>query len=108
MLNAQCMQRRWHGHAIFPVIVALGGELEVRASWAAYLEEFGMAYAATHERLKRKESLAHIGAVTQLKDIRIDATEMHNRPLSNFEAKYIEAEQAIYRLRIKSQAIQHS
>lgn len=37
--------KRWHGHAIFPTIIALGGRLEVRSNWAVYVEEFAQAVA---------------------------------------------------------------
>lgn len=37
------LARRWHGHPIFPTIVALGGELECRSNWQIYIEEFSAA-----------------------------------------------------------------
>ncbi|AMD01408.1 tRNA (guanine(46)-N(7))-methyltransferase TrmB [Halomonas chromatireducens] len=37
------LKARWHGHAIFPVIVALGGRLELRSNWRLYVEEFAQA-----------------------------------------------------------------
>jgi tRNA G46 methylase TrmB len=37
------LARRWHGHAIFPTIVALGGQLECRSNWKIYVEEFAKA-----------------------------------------------------------------
>lgn len=37
------MTRRWHGHAVFPSIVALGGYIECRSNWPIYVEEFTMA-----------------------------------------------------------------
>lgn len=37
------LARRWHGHAIFPTIVALGGALECRSNWRIYVEEFSSA-----------------------------------------------------------------
>ncbi|NRA61146.1 MAG: SAM-dependent methyltransferase [Psychrobium sp.] len=37
------LQRRWHGSAVFPTIVALGGELEMRSNWRLYLHEFATA-----------------------------------------------------------------
>lgn len=39
------LARRWHGHAIFPTIVALGGILECRSNWHIYVEEFSAALA---------------------------------------------------------------
>ena len=39
------LARRWHGHPVFPVIVALGGEIECRSNWRIYVEEFAWALA---------------------------------------------------------------
>jgi len=41
--KAAHVQRRWHGHPGFPVILSLGGELELRSNWYVYLEEFALA-----------------------------------------------------------------
>ncbi len=40
------LARRWHGHAVFPTVLALGGLLECRSNWRVYVEE--MALAITH------------------------------------------------------------
>lgn len=37
------LQRRWHGHAVFPVALALGGRLELRSNWQTYAEEHALA-----------------------------------------------------------------
>lgn len=49
--KAKHIQRRWHGSAVFPTIVALGGELEMRSNWRLYLDEFSQALS-----LMNKES----------------------------------------------------
>ncbi|GIC77260.1 tRNA (guanosine(46)-N(7))-methyltransferase TrmB [Moritella sp. F3] len=41
--KAKHLQRRWHGAAVFPSIIALGGELELRSNWPLYLQEFQRA-----------------------------------------------------------------
>ena len=41
--KAKHIQRRWHGAAIFPFIVKLGGLLEVRSNWDIYVKEFAQA-----------------------------------------------------------------
>ncbi len=41
----QQLQRRWHGHAVLPAILALGGRLEVRSNWQEYIHEFSRALA---------------------------------------------------------------
>lgn len=37
------LSRRWHGHAVFPTIVALGGYIECRSNWRIYIDEFAAA-----------------------------------------------------------------
>lgn len=37
------LQRRWHAHPVFPDLLALGGELEMRSNWQVYAEEFALA-----------------------------------------------------------------
>jgi len=41
------IRRRWHGAAIFPFIVKLGGQLEVRSNWDIYVKEFARALELT-------------------------------------------------------------
>lgn len=38
--KASQLRRRWHGHPVFPMLLRLGGELEVRSNWLVYIEEF--------------------------------------------------------------------
>jgi tRNA (guanine-N7-)-methyltransferase len=37
---AEHFKRRWHGHPVFPFILALGGIIELRSNWKLYLEEW--------------------------------------------------------------------
>jgi tRNA G46 methylase TrmB len=37
------LQRRWHGSAVFPAIIQLGGKLELRSNWFTYVLEFARA-----------------------------------------------------------------
>jgi tRNA (guanine-N7-)-methyltransferase len=39
------LARRWHGHAVFPVWLELGGDLECRSNWRTYIEEMAQALA---------------------------------------------------------------
>ena len=41
--KAAHLQRRIHGHPSFPLLLALGGTLELRSNWQIYVEEFGCA-----------------------------------------------------------------
>ena len=49
------LQRRWHGSAVFPAIIKLGGKLELRSNWFTYVEEFQRAL-----ELANKESRTEI------------------------------------------------
>lgn len=35
--------RRWHAHPVFPYLISLGGDLELRTNWSIYAEEFSEA-----------------------------------------------------------------
>jgi tRNA G46 methylase TrmB len=37
------LSRRWHGHPVFPSLLALGGALELRCNWEIYAQEFAFA-----------------------------------------------------------------
>jgi tRNA G46 methylase TrmB len=37
------LSRRVHGHPAFPLLLELGGRLELRSNWQIYVEEFGVA-----------------------------------------------------------------
>jgi tRNA (guanine-N7-)-methyltransferase len=37
------LQRRWHGHPIFPTLLCLGGHLECRSNWKTYIDEMALA-----------------------------------------------------------------
>ena len=41
--KAKHLQRRIHGHGSFPLLLQLGGQLELRYNWQTYVEEFGLA-----------------------------------------------------------------
>jgi tRNA G46 methylase TrmB len=65
------LARRWHGHAIFPTIVALGGKIECRSNWKIYIDEFA-------------------AALQQLSGLPVAAEpyQVTDTPLTPFEEKY--------------------
>lgn len=75
------LKMRWHGHAIFPTIVALGGCLELRSNWRLYVEEFALA-------------------LEQVCDVRADVEpyEPAAMYLTPFERKYDLSGQSLWRL----------
>lgn len=106
-----CLKKRWHGHSIFPVVVALSGTLEVRASWPGYLEEFRSAYISAYDTLRSLSmvDLPHVQVsdvqlITNLKPCSMSrCDDGDDAPLSSFEAKYIQVGQPVYRLSIHSE-----
>jgi tRNA G46 methylase TrmB len=75
--------RRWHGHAIFPVLVALGGRIECRSNWKTYIDEFA-------------------SSLQQLSGIAVDTEAYDSAPaeaLTPFEAKYSNSGHALWRCR---------
>lgn len=41
--KAAHLKRRWHGHPVFPFLLALGGTIELRCNWKIYAQEFAQA-----------------------------------------------------------------
>jgi tRNA G46 methylase TrmB len=75
------LARRWHGHAVFPTVVALGGEFECRSNWRIYIEECAAALA----------QLTGMGVHCERY---LTAT-----PVTPFEQKYLASGHALWRCR---------
>ena len=77
------LARRWHGHAVFPTIVALGGVIECRSNWRIYVEEFAAALnqlcAPQHHALALCEAY------------------LPDRPMTPFERKYLASGHQLWR-----------
>lgn len=76
------IQRRWHGSAVFPDMLAIGQQLILRSNWRLYLEEFQQAASIIGHQ-------GHISLVTDAE------------PLTPFEAKYQASEQQCWQLLIE-------
>jgi len=74
------LARRWHGHAVFPTLLELGGVLESRSNWRIYLEELALAL----QLLSGKTALIEDWPAVD--------------PLTPFERKYRDSGQRLYRL----------
>lgn len=75
------LARRWHGHAVFPAMVALGGVLESRSNWRIYLEEMALALEILTGQPAVLEEIPPAG-----------------EPLTAFERKYRDSGQPLFRL----------
>ncbi len=73
------LRRRWHGHPVFPAVIALGGVLECRSNWSIYIAEHCLAV----EQLSGREALAE----PYLADL----------PITPFERKYRDSGHCLFR-----------
>lgn len=81
------LARRWQGHAVFPAIVALGGQIECRSNWRIYVEEFA-------------------AALSQLSGQRIQAEAWTpESPITPFERKYLASGHALWRCQADLDAV---
>lgn len=76
------LTRRWHGHAIFPAIVALGGILECRSNWQIYIQEFATALELLTQQRVACEAY------------------MPDRCITPFEEKYLASGHDLWRCRL--------
>lgn len=77
--KAAHLSRRWHGHPVFPTIVALGGEIECRSNWRIYVEEFAAALTQLSGPVTRCEIYIPVNIITP------------------FEQKYLASGHALWR-----------
>ena len=76
------LRKRWHAHPVFPVLLSLGGCLEMRCNWPVYAREFARAVMLA----TGVEVPVHI----------IDP----DPPLSPFERKYAASGHQLYRVEV--------
>jgi tRNA (guanine-N7-)-methyltransferase len=82
------LSRRWHGHPVFPQLLMLGGDIEMRCNWDVYAGEFA------------KAAVIATGA-----DISVKIIEPDNG-ISPFEQKYLERGQSLFSVHIPAQHTQ--
>lgn len=73
------LARRWHGHAVFPTMLALGGRFECRSNWQIYIDECA---SALKQLTSTYVTVEHY--ITQ-------------SPITPFEQKYIASGHALWR-----------
>ncbi len=74
------LKRRWHGHALFPLIINLGGRIELRCNWDVYAREF-----------------IHAVALLGLTHYSYQAGYIPEQAASPFERKYLHSGHCLYR-----------
>jgi tRNA (guanine-N7-)-methyltransferase len=74
------LKRRWHGHPVFPEMLGLCNQVELRTNWKIYAEEFLVALELVSD-----------------KAVSMDTIEANNF-ISPFEKKYFESGHELYRV----------
>ncbi len=74
------IKRRWHGAPVFPDLVNICADIELRSNWSVYLQEFQYA-------------LKLLNIDSELSEIEVV------QPITPFEAKYSASGQTIYQLK---------
>lgn len=73
------LQRRWHGHPVFPLLPRLGGTFECRSNWRIYIEECARA-------------LGFLG----VGDVLVEPVQP-DPPITPFERKYHDSGHSLWR-----------
>lgn len=79
------LQRRWHGHPIFPVMLGLSSRLELRTNWEIYAREFTAAL----------NFLLNTGYLTGKFEYQSIRPAL---PISAFEKKYLDSGHTLYQV----------
>jgi tRNA (guanine-N7-)-methyltransferase len=82
------LARRWHGHPVFPQLLSLGGEIELRCNWEIYAMEFAEAV-----------SMATGADIDVLKFEPVQA-------ISPFEQKYTDRGQLLYSVTVPARVLE--
>ncbi len=80
--KAAHLGRRWHAHPVFPELLALGGEIEMRTNWKLYALEFAQAAGIA------------CGEVVEAREFQ------PQEPLSRFEEKYHARGQTLFQVTV--------
>lgn len=79
------LKRRWHGHPVFPSLLALGGAIEMRCNWEIYALEFAWAISfATGEAVVARRYKSQSG-------------------VSPFEQKYMQRSQQLFSVTVPAE-----
>ncbi|WP_313953285.1 methyltransferase domain-containing protein [Accumulibacter sp.] len=73
------LRRRWHGHPVFPAMLALGGVLECRSNWPIYVAEHCLAV----QQLSGRSTVAE--------------PFVPDPPITPFERKYLDSGHRLFR-----------
>ncbi|CAM9769512.1 unnamed protein product [Chrysoparadoxa australica] len=105
------LNKRWHGHPAFPLILGLGGIVTVRTDWFQFVEEFARAVELLHHasQLHDLREVKHLqgweggdaaAAYTQSAAQGPQLLDDIGEGLTNFEEKYARSGRKLYELKL--------
>jgi tRNA (guanine-N7-)-methyltransferase len=80
------LQRRWHGDAAWPSLLAISDEIELRTNWKIYAEEFHQALLQS-EQLRPRFSSIHLNQY------------IAENPITAFERKYLMSQHPLWQVK---------
>jgi tRNA (guanine-N7-)-methyltransferase len=89
------IKQRWHGHAIFPTLLALAPRLELRTNWRLYAEEFCQAASVAVSVAAGIHPIANPVSIIKLSLDEYHPTEA--TMMTAFERKYARSGHRLYR-----------
>lgn len=87
--------RRWHGHPVFPIIVALGGHFECRSNWPIYIDECAAALRQLSPGEVAVEPFPN--RALSLLDDGLAPLTLPYAPITPFEEKYLASGHTLWR-----------
>jgi tRNA (guanine-N7-)-methyltransferase len=91
--------RRWHGHPVFPTVVALGGYFECRSNWRIYIDE--CAAALKQMTGIHIETEAYFPVYENVPAALEDAPALPAPAITPFESKYLASGHPLWRCRMR-------
>lgn len=82
------LQRRWHGHPVFPVLSQLGGQIELRTNWQIYAAEFAQAFTIVSNMASKKNYTINPYTTDTI--------------MTPFERKYLQSKQPLFQVIIST------
>ena len=79
------LQRRWHGDATWPSLLAISDQIELRTNWKIYAEEFHQALLISENQQSRFSNI-HINPY------------LTDSPITAFERKYLMSEHVLWQV----------
>jgi tRNA (guanine-N7-)-methyltransferase len=87
--------RRWHGHPVFPIIVTLSNNIELRTNWCIYAEEMLAAYTSVCTEYRYTATTAF--TTSDAKE-HCNTMPFNTEPLTAFERKYTASGHTLYQV----------